>query len=330
MGPNQTVAGLILVGTVALCALALAHFTQAYGVGAVAVGVVLGLLVGNLARPGATFSPGIAFATKPLLAIAVALLGLQVAFEDLARLGIPLLLAIGVVSASMVLALGLARWWGVSMGMGTMIGAGTGVCGVAAIAAVRPLLGSRDAETAYAVTSVALLGTIGLVVLPWIQIIWHPLDDWTFGLMTGAGLHSVPQAVGAGFAGAGETGGLAATLVKLTRVALLGPLVLVILLGVRLLGSVSRKASKAPTVPMEVWGFVLVMVVGNILPIPTGIRETALAVSGVLLVAALAAVGLSARFAELRSTGVRPLLLAVTVWSIVVVGLVGVLRFVPV
>lgn len=322
---SRLLPGLLLVLILTLLALFAAQFTIAFGVGAVALGVLFGLVVGNVRAPGPVVRPGVAFAGKRLLAVAVVLLGLRVVFEEFAGFGLPLLAAVGVVAGAFLFALLIGRLFGMEARFSALIGAGTGVCGVAAIAAMRPVVGSRDAETTYAVATVALLGSIGLVVFPLVQLLWHPLDPGAYGVLAGAGLHSVPQAVGAGFAGGGEAGGTLATVVKLTRVALLGPLVLLVVLFWHGVGQ-AAKEKRVPRLPVEVWGFLLVMVLGNLLPVPDALRELAMSASGLLLVAALTALGLSTRFLDLHAAGPRPMVVAVLVWGAVVVALFVVLR----
>ncbi len=307
-----------------MLAFIVAHFTGPVGVGAVALGVAFGLVAGNLRPPGAVWRPGVDFAGQRLLALAVVLLGLRVAFDEFARFGVPLLAALLVVAGALVLALLLGRWVGVAGRFAALIGVGTGVCGVAAIAALRGVVGARQAETTYAVAAITLLGSIGLIGFPLVQILWHPLHPEAFGVLAGASLHSVPQAVGAGFAGGGEAGGTLATVVKLTRVAMLGPLVLVVAWLWKPAGKGEGEKPPRrplPVLPMEVWGFLLVVLLGNLLPIPEAVRSQALTVSEVLLVAALTALGLSTRFVDLRAVGMRPFGIAVLVWAGVVAGL---------
>lgn len=321
--PARVLPGLLLVAFLAGLAVFMARYT--HPVGAVALGVLLGLVVGNLVPPGPRARPGIAFAGKRLLAAAVVLLGLKVVVADAVWFLFPVAVAAGTVVVAMGLAWMIGRWWGVSPGLSTMIGAGTGICGVAAVAAVRPVVQGRDEETTYAVAVITLLGSTGLVVFPLIQLIWHPLDPGGFGALTGAVLHSVPQAVGAGFSGGGEDAGTVATVVKLTRVALLGPaiLVLVVIMKFAQRGDTVKASSK---IPVEVWGFLAVVLVGNLFPVPEALRDLALSTSGLLLVVALTALGLSTRFRELHAAGGRPLLLALTVWLLVTLAVLFVLR----
>lgn len=303
-------------------AFVVAHFTGPFGVGAVAWGVAFGLVAGNLWPPGAVWRPGVDFAGRHLLALAVVLLGLRVAFHEFARFGVPLSAAVLAVTGALVLALLLGKWVGVSGRFSALIGVGTGVCGVAAIAALRGVVGARQVETTYAVAAITLLGSVGLIGFPLVQILWHPLHPEAFGVLAGASLHSVPQAVGAGFAGGGEAAGTLATVVKLTRVALLGPLVLVVAWLWQTADKEGRTPRRRlPVLPVEVWGFLLVVLLGNLLPVPDAVRVHALTISDVLLVLALTALGLSTRFLDLRAVGMRPLGVAVLVWAGVVAGL---------
>lgn len=311
--------GLGAVGILTAAAFLAAPWTRPLGLGPTALGVGLGVLAGNLARPGPRWSPGIRFAGSRVLALAVVLLGLEVTVTDLLGLGattagIVLLVVIG----GILLAVGVGRAMGISPGLAGLIGAGTGICGVSAIAAVRSGVDARETEVAYAVASITLLGSIGLVVYPLVQLAtgWLPATD--FGVLAGATLHSTPQALGAAFAGGGDAAGAPATVVKLARVVLLGPVALALAVAYR---HADRVDASVLAVPGEVLGFLALFVLGSLVALPADLLAGAALVTDAALVAALTALGLATRFADLRRAGVAPLALAGVAWG-ALIGLV--------
>lgn len=317
--------GIILVAGATLVAFFVSGLTAWMGVGVTAVAVVIGVAVGNLSPPGPALRPGVAFVGKRALTLAVVLLGLGVTFGDLADTGaVALGSALGAVVVALVVAALVGRLLGVSSSLAALVGVGTGICGVSAIAAARPAVGARDEEVTYAVAAVTFLGSVGLLLYPFVQIGWHPLGPDLYGVLAGATLHSVPQAVGAAFAGGGEAAGTLATVTKLARVALLGPVVLALALWAHR----SATGSTRLRLPVEVWGFLALFVAGSMVSVPDAVRDAVGVLTRVLLVAALAALGLMTRFSELRRSGLRPFVLAVVAWvSLVASGWLFLTRF---
>lgn len=308
--------GLVHASLFTALAFLVAHFTGPFGVGAAALGVVFGVLAGNIAPPGATLQPGVRFVGSRILALAVVLLGLLVTLRDLAGLGTTAGVALVVaMPGALVAAFLLARLFRVSSPMAALIGAGTAVCGVAAIAAARPAVGAKQEELTYAVAAITFLGSLGLLVYPAVQLALHPFTAAQYGILSGATLHAVPQAIGAAFAAEGLAAGGVATVVKLSRVALLG--VVVLLLGFLFRGR--RDAGSASwRLPVEVWGFLGLFVLGSIFAVPDGFRGFVAEVDSVLLVWALTALGLQTRFSDLKRAGTAPLWVALITWGVMV------------
>ncbi|MBW3583863.1 MAG: putative sulfate exporter family transporter [Euryarchaeota archaeon] len=318
--------GLVHTGLFTALAFFLAHFVGPFGVEAAALGVVLGVLAGNLYSPETTLGPGVRFAGKRVLAFAVVLLGLRVSVQDVLGLGgRTALLVLGVVVTALLLAFLIGRLFGVPRPMAALIGAGTAVCGASAIAAVRNTVGAEEKDVSYAVAAITALGSIGLLVYPAVQLAFHPLDATGFGQWSGATLHAVPQAIGAAFAGGGIAAGAPATVVKLSRVALLGPV------AIALAFAFKRRGEKAAGtwLPVEVWGFLLLFILGSILPLPAGLLDVVGTIDRIALVYALTALGLQTRFGDIRQAGTAPLGVAVLTWLLVAGGVFLMLRVAP-
>lgn len=320
------VPGILHVLLFTAAAYVLAHFTADVGVEVTALGVVLGVIAGNLHPVGRTlFGPGVRFVGKHVLAAAVVLLGLRVTVGDVLGLGLRagavVLLA---VTVAVLAALLFGRLLGTPRPLAALIGAGTGICGASAIAAVRGAVDAEEHEVTYAVAAITFLGSVGLLAYPFIQLVAHPLSPADFGVWAGSTLHSVPQAVGAGFAGAGLEGGAAATVVKLSRVVLLAPVAL--LLALAFSHRRELKARERRWVPPEVVGFLILFAAGSVFPFPRGFLDIVGALDRFLLVAALTALGLQTRFTDLAKAGAAPFVVALATWSVVLVGVVVGLR----
>lgn len=281
--------GLAYVAVLTVLAYILARWTSTWGVGAAAIAVVLGWSVarGDLAG---TARPGVAWAAKNSLLVAVVLLGFTMDLGALVDVGPRfVLLAVAAVATSWAVAVGLGRLFGLSRPLRNLIGIGFGVCGVAAMGATRSALGAKDEDLAVGTAVVTALGSLGLLALPALQWSTGLLDAEAFGAWTGASLPAVPQAVGAGLAGAGLAAAAAATSVKMARVALLVPVAL----------WVGRRGKAFPRMPLEVKLFALAVVLGNLPLWNVTLMGDATVASKIALVAALAALGLQTRIQDL-------------------------------
>jgi uncharacterized integral membrane protein (TIGR00698 family) len=247
----------------------------------VAMALFATLAIANTAGTPSAFKPGLDWAAKKLLFLAIVLLGFRIRFADLRAVGDHWLILLVALAIPLILAWTLRGKVGKA---GLLVGFGTAICGVSAIAAARPGVGADDDEFAAAVGTVTILGAIGLLA--------YPLIGWAFdlpvevyGIWSGLTLHAVPQAVGAGFALGAVSGGLATTF-KLARVAAL-PIVLL----------ASNKKGK---IPREVIGFVAAVVVGNIGLFPAGIIFFLGSFAKIPLLIAISAIGMQTRFASLK------------------------------
>lgn len=222
-----------------------------------------------------------------------------------------------IVAASMAVAMCasvlLGRWLGVSQRTALLIGTGTAVCGTSAIVAAAPLLEAEDEDLTLSVGTVSLLGLILMFALPVAGGLLG-LDQRAFGVWAGTTIHAVPQVVAAGFTFGPDAGSLA-TLVKLGRVALLAPFLLVLTL---FLQADRGRIAYSKLVPTFLWGF-LAFAVCNTLGLipglvfkPAGLSTITVALGpwlteagNWLLTLAMAAIGLEVNLRLLARVGLR-------------------------
>lgn len=221
--------------------------------------LVIGILLFGIAsRP--TFQPGMTFCVKKLLRWAIGLLGLRVALGDIVGLGLgTVLLVVASMALTIVSAIWLARLVGRSDGFGALAGAANAVCGASATlatATVVPDYKEKAADVAFTVVMANAISTLVMLLYPPLCA-WLGLDATQTGLMLGATIHDMAQVVGAGYA-VSEPVGNAAVVVKLFRVFLLLPAVLMIgwwfVMQARSEGSAATAGSAK--VPMPVFALV--------------------------------------------------------------------------
>lgn len=314
--------GLALSVLVALVARLAHHALPAAAgsvVGEVLFAVVLGLLVGNAVRLPDSLRPGIRFSFHTVLRVAIVLLGASLSFQQVVATGSEALLII-VVLMSLALAAAhvLGRWSGVAPRLATLIGVGTAVCGNSAIAATAPVIRAKDEEVSFAIATNTLFGTVAVILYP---ILGRALGfgDTAFGTWAGTAVNDTSQVVAAGFAFS-EAAGDVATTVKLTRNALMG--LVIVGIGMAYAGAPGEGPRVGPwkrvqqSIPIFVVGFLAMAVLHSVGVLAWASRALGLDVvavlrdvSRVLILVALAGVGLSTRFDAMRRIGWKPFLL---------------------
>jgi len=303
--------GLALAGAATAVAL-LAH--RAWSpLPALPVCVALGVALSNVASIPEPLAPGLGVAAGKLLRLGVILLGFDLVFPDVLKLGAKALaVVIAVVALTYVGTLWAGRRLGVPENLALLVAVGFSICGVSAIAAANGIVEADEDEVTFAVALVTLCGTLAIVILPSLR---EPLglSREAYGAWVGAGVHDVAQVV----ATSSTAGGLAlatAVVVKLTRVMLLAPLVAALAIQRSRSG---RALRRAPLVP----GFVVLFVTAIGLASTGVVSEEATHriddVRTVLLGMALFALGTRVQIPRLLRIGVRPLLLGLSSWALI-------------
>ncbi|ACZ89114.1 YeiH family protein [Streptosporangium roseum] len=194
------------------------------GTSAAVIAVACGVALTNLGGFHRSLRPGLRFAGRRLLRLAIVLLGLQIALPEVLALGWRALMVIAAATGGTFLA---TRWIGKRMGVSPrrslLIATGVSVCGAAAVAAMHEVADSDDDDVASAVSVVVLYGSATIVVLPLLARFFG-LTPHQFGVWAGASVHEVAQVAAIGAtAGAGVLA--SAVVAKLARVVLLAPIV---------------------------------------------------------------------------------------------------------
>lgn len=294
-----------------------------YPVGAGLVAILLGAGVRNLLPLGPAPSPGCHFIVRRLMPISIALVGAGLNLSVLRSSGTATLV---VVLASILIALGAAwlvgRTGRLPQKTTMLLGIGTAICGSSAIVAVAPLIRAPQRDLVLALSAVNVLGLVFMLALPALGSTLG-MSPHAYGVWAGTSVHAVPQAVAAGFAFPGGGAGEVATLVKLVRVALLAPLVLLIALaGAQRSGNL-RSVRFARLVPWFIWGFLILALLntwmhtttltGNLAGFLSGALGQLNGLGTLLLTLSMAAIGLEVNLREIMGVGGRVLLAGLAV-----------------
>lgn len=300
------------------------HYTAPVMLYALLLGMTL-----NFLTEAPRSQPGIEFASKTLLRIGVALLGLRIGWDQVTALGwMPVAMVVVIVTVTIGVSVVLARAMGFSPLFGFLSGGATAICGASAamaLAAILPAHEKKEQATLFTVIGVSALSTMAMIAYPLIARATG-LNDHQAGMFIGATIHDVAQVVGAGYAISPDAGDTA-TIVKLLRVAMLLPVILIA-------GQVTRSqsapdAKRPPLLPWFVVGFVLLMVVNSTGALPRPVVTTGDVLSRWCLITAIAAIGIKTRLGEIVKLGIKPVLLMFAETILLAVMVLLVLKFSP-
>lgn len=320
LGPGFLVAALVAVTAQSL--------SDHYGVPAMLMALLLGIAFHFLAEEGRC-APGIEFTAKQVLRLGVALLGMRISVGLLIDLGAgTVILVIGAVVATILFGLLGARLLGRGWRLALITGGSVAICGASAamaIAAVLPRNEHSERNLLFTVMGVTVLSTIAMVIYP-ILAQQLAFDDRESGIFLGGTIHDVAQVVGAGFSVSQEAGDTA-TLVKLIRVTMLAPVVLVFALAIRAMApSAGPGAVRPPLIPTFVLAFLVLAAINSFGLIPPVVADVAGDASRWALLIAIAAVGMKSslkRLFEVGGPAIVLILAETAVIGLLVVGIVA-------
>ncbi|WP_457107910.1 YeiH family protein [Methylobacterium sp. P5_C11] len=283
---------------------------------ALVLAILIGIAVRTAWTPQARFRTGIAFSAKQLLEVAVVLLGASLSLGAILASG-PALLAgiVGTVVLGIAASVAICRMLGLPARMAILVACGNAICGNSAIAAVAPVIGAEPKDIAAAIAFTAVLGVLMVLGLP----LFVPLAGMTdnqYGVLAGLTVYAVPQVLAATVP-VSLLSTQVGTLVKLVRVLMLGPVVVVFsLIAPRL-----PQAAGAPTsparpgltklVPWFILGFLALAALRSLGLVPDAAVKPLTQLAGVLTILSMAALGLGVDVRVLARVGGR-VTLAVT------------------
>ena len=170
---------------------------KASPISGIPIAILTGLLIRNLVRWSENFKPGLHFCVTKILRLGIIFVGIKLSFWDMLKLG-----AWGIPIVMMAIASGLlfVSWFNrllkLPERLGTLIAAGTGICGVTAIVSIAPVIKAEEKEVAYAVANVTLFGLIGMLSYPYLaHCLLHTSEQ--IGLFLGTAIHDTSQVIGA-------------------------------------------------------------------------------------------------------------------------------------
>ncbi|MGD9970067.1 MAG: YeiH family protein [Sulfuricurvum sp.] len=345
-----TINGILFVAIFATAATLIAGLgpVKSLGISPLVVGIVLGIFYANTLHnklPSA-WESGIVFSGKKILRFAIVFYGFRITFQQIEQVGLEgFLVSLIMLSTTFVIGTYLGqKVFKLDRDTSMLTASGASVCGAAAVLATEPVLKGEEYKTAIAVSMVVLFGTISMFLYPvlYAAIIapatgFLHMDPMTFGMYVGGTIHEVAQvvAVPASIPGADQDMANTAVIVKMTRVILIAPMLIV--LGIYLSMTAKKTGSAAGGVKLVIPWFAVYFVgmagvnslILNFTDAHAGeaIAETIQSTIGsineidtFLLTMAMTALGMGTRFAKFKGLGLAPIYAAGAMFLWLVIG----------
>ena len=333
--------GLILCSFLAIVSMQLGGLPSfaMNGLSALTIAILLGMLAGNTFYPhlGSKANAGIDFSKKNLLRLGIIFYGLRLTTQDIAAVGLAGVMTDAVIVCS---TFGLAyvlgkRLFGLDEKTTILIGAGSSICGAAAVLATEPIVDGRTEQVTVAVATVVVFGTLAMFLYPALYVFnqHEPVilgNANQFGIYIGSTIHEVAQVVVAGNtidSAAADT----AVITKMVRVMMLAPFLvcLSVWLNKRKINpQLEANSSSKIMIPWFAVFFIGVVIFNSLDLIPLSTQTFTTAIDTFLLAVAMSALGITTQISSIKKAGIRPLLLALILFIWLVIGGALINRFI--
>ena len=289
------------------------------------IGIILGMLYANSLRNNLpeTWVPGIQFCSKKLLRLGIILYGFRLTLTDIFEVGVSAIVIDAIVVTVTILGgVWIGRMLKMDKETALLTSVGSGICGAAAVIGAESTIRTQPYKTAVAVATVVIFGTISMFLYP---ILYNSgmlgLSPQEMGIYTGSTLHEVANAVGAGNAMGEQVGGVS-VIVKMIRVMLLVPVLLVLAVWaarrVKTAGVEGGEAKGKIAIPWFAILFLVVICFNSLNLLPEVFVDAINYFDTFLLTMAMAALGAETSIEKFKKAGAKPFILALVldVWLI--------------
>ncbi|WP_312804664.1 YeiH family protein [Atlantibacter hermannii] len=294
------------------------------GFSALTVAILAGMIVGNTVYPKIWqhCDGGVLFAKQHLLRLGIILYGFRLTFSQIAEVGVSgIMIDILTLSSTFLLACVIGqKVFGLDRQTSWLIGAGSSICGAAAILATEPVIKAEPSKVTVAVATVVIFGTLAIFLYPMMYpLLAHWFSPDSYGIFIGSTMHEVAQVVAAGHAISPEAEN-AAVIAKMLRVMMLAPFLIFLVARLKQLAPAGSAQTGKITIPWFAVLFILVAVFNSFHLLPGALVQALITLDTVLLAMAMAALGLTTHVSALKKAGAKPLVMALILFIWLIVG----------
>lgn len=319
------VKGIFLSLGIALLALLIAEqpLFKSLAVSSLTLSIIVGIVLGNSIFPkiARQTGDGVDFTRNYLLRLGVILFGFKVTFQQIIDIGlmglfIDIIIVISVFSTAYLLGTRLLK---LDKETSILIGAGSSICGAAAILATEPLIKAQAHKISVAIATVVVFGTLSMFLYPVLYPYLH-LSDHLYGIYVGSTVHEVAQVAGAGMA-ISEEAAKSAIIEKMLRVMMLVPFLFFIasfVIRTRPGGEIGNPSGIS--VPWFAILFVVMAGINSLAIVPNQIVHSLIWLDNLLLTMAMGALGLRTHLSTVKQAGFKPLVLALILFLLLTIG----------
>ena len=298
--------GILLIAVVVFIATIISSYIF---IGTVASAIILGILINQFFPIPKSCQAGIKFSEKTLLSVAIILLGSTLnvtilSFIDLKILGILILL----ICTSIIISLLLGKLFNLSSPLSLLLGIGNGICGSSAIAGASTIVNAEDDDIGISISAINIIGAIGIFLVPFLINLFFNGNLQEQGIVIGSTIQAVGQVTAAGFIMGNEVGEMA-TLIKMIRILMLGPILILLTL---LYSSKNKQSNKNSvlSIPPFIIGFIILGVLTNYELIPLNLLPVLKSLSKYFLLFAMTAIGLRVSLKSIIDKGYKVFLVS--------------------
>jgi uncharacterized integral membrane protein (TIGR00698 family) len=330
---TYTLKGIILVAFLAIITIYISTITfiKNLGFSPLVIGIVLGIIYANTisTQIPKKWNSGIVFSSKKILRFAIVLYGFRLTFQEIINIGGDgFLVSLIMLSSTMIIGSYIGvKLFKMDKDTSILTASGASVCGAAAVLATEPVLKASEYKTAIAVSMVVLFGTISMFLYP---ILYETIiKDATgflhmtpreFGIYIGSSVHEVAQvvAIPASIPNSNDSMAHSAVIVKMTRVILIAPMLIILSLILSIKNSSSNKVKVV--VPWFAIYFILVTAFNSFHILPIYLVEIINKIDTFLLTMAMSALGMTTVFSKFKDIGLNAFYTALVIFFWLIFG----------
>ena len=335
--PGLALSGIIAWPSIELGKLA---WMQSHGLSALTIAIMLGIVLGNTLFPllAPSCGAGVSFSRQNLLRLGIILYGLRLTFQDIRMVGVAgVAIDAVVLTSTFALAMVLGtRLFKLDRNTVILIGAGSSICGAAAVMATEPLVRGRAEQVTIAVSTVVVFGTLAIFLYPLLyrlNLHWQLLGTAPseFGIYIGSTTHEVAQVVAAAKS-INQDAANSAVIAKMVRVMMLAPFLILLsayvardkkhrATGAFMVGTQTQsEPARRLAIPWFAFAFIAVVGLHSMSLLPHAAVAEGIEIDTVLLAMAMAGLGLTTHVSAIRRAGVKPLMLGTLLFIWLVAG----------
>lgn len=294
------------------------------GFSALTLAILAGMVVGNTLYPKIwqQCDGGVLFAKQHLLRLGIILYGFRLTFSQIAEVGVSgIAIDILTLSSTFLLACFLGqKIFGLDRQTSWLVGAGSSICGAAAILATEPVIKAEPSKVTVAVATVVIFGTLAIFIYPLMYpLLAHWFSPENYGIFIGSTMHEVAQVVAAGHAISPDAEN-SAVIAKMLRVMMLAPFLIFLAARVKQLAPAGSAQTGKITVPWFAVLFILMAIFNSFHLLPDALVQALITLDTVLLAMAMAALGLTTHVSALKKAGAKPLVMALMLFGWLIIG----------